>query len=1040
MMSEPGGPIKLFVLGDARILTPIGEIDPTAEFVFATALYLLMERHTPVFRRKIESLLWPTADGPITSHRLRQTLLKIRKLGVPVQTVGTGRVQVTCAVQIDADALLVDPDLSSLAEPKAFAPLADYEPSVSHAFTQWVESKRSEYHAPIVELFLKALAEHRARGDWTKAASLASHLLRLAPYNEEATLTLAESHVMRGSKRDGLQILDQYLSDLGTHETEIRLPASVMRNRIAERIPARTPTDGYSPPFVGRGESMSALASLIPRIRNGKGGACHVWGEAGIGKTRLLAEFATFAALQGLSTVRSNCRPSDPNRPLSVFVDIVEVLRGLRGAIGCSPETFHYLDRLTLHRAESGATSGPGEADFVYAKVQRAVFDLLDAVADERPLLILVEDVHRLDEVSASLFFDLIPWITDRPILIAFSSREASYPWLNHTQGYLFDLPLLPLDAEPARQLILAIAGQSARNISDADQQWCISSAEGNPYFLAELATHLLESGGRHDAPPSLTAVINQRLSRLEPETLQLLQTCALLDKNSSMERIEHVLGYDHHQLLQCINELGNLGMLVLERGKSGNDSLNRLAPRHELLAIAAESALAPPALAYLHRRIGVVLEAEIVDNGSTSIVWDCAKHWQRAGDSERAFSLARSCVQHLMKLGLCGAAAEAYQKALAFCRSEQERLDMLRGEAAAYFGASDWVNLSKVAGTIHNLQAYLEPESEGHDDVELMALRALWQRGELDLVRAKALSCLESSAASVSHRVRAGVMSLMLLDLACDHVAMEKTHRVLKPLLNLPEVDESYRHEAHMVYEAVCGDLRIAVEHAQRLVNFRRESGLVADLTRALTNASVAVRTAGRVDLAKTWLHEALSIYESHKLPLATEVPMQILASIALEENEIDVARDWHEKLACLPPSPPDAALVRASIGVRIALCDRDAAKARGCISTDLNQLRADTNPHRRIYGVALLVAVQLAEGGLPDTELLDLLESSHLIARKNTRQAFSTFVLVVALRKAGQQGKADRLLKEYCEQYRREPTPPPYHVLELLESFVLS
>src|SRR4029079_15319490 len=106
-----------------------------------------------------------------------------------------------------------------------------------------------------------------------------------------------------------------------------------------------------------RSAEMEHLAELLGRVREKHGQACLVWGEAGVGKTRLLSELSTFASLQGISTHRVQCTPIDKYRPLSVFVDLVPTLRSMRGAIGCSPENFRYLDRLTK-RAPPEETTG----------------------------------------------------------------------------------------------------------------------------------------------------------------------------------------------------------------------------------------------------------------------------------------------------------------------------------------------------------------------------------------------------------------------------------------------------------------------------------------------------------------------------------------------------------------------------------------------------------------------------------------------------------------------------------------------------------
>ncbi len=88
MPSLPSNTVKLFVLGQARIETRVATIEPDAEVAFATALFLLLERKNPASRRTLEQLIWPGVPGPTASHRMRQTILKLRQLGLPIETVG----------------------------------------------------------------------------------------------------------------------------------------------------------------------------------------------------------------------------------------------------------------------------------------------------------------------------------------------------------------------------------------------------------------------------------------------------------------------------------------------------------------------------------------------------------------------------------------------------------------------------------------------------------------------------------------------------------------------------------------------------------------------------------------------------------------------------------------------------------------------------------------------------------------------------------------------------------------------------------------
>ncbi len=153
--------------------------------------------------------------------------------------------------------------------------------------------------------------------------------------------------------------------------------------------------------------------------------------------------------------------------------------------------------------------------------------------------------------------------------------------------------------------------------------------------------------------------------------------------------------------------------------------SSERIASRHELLSNVALMQLTPPARRFLHRRIGQVLETEIDEHYSASTLWDCAKHWQLAGDHRRAWQLATSCAAHLMKVGLPTAAAQAYEKALAFCSTDNERLDVLSAQAAAYYRTSGWLSLRETIAKVRPLQRRCNPNCSTHDELELMDLRA---------------------------------------------------------------------------------------------------------------------------------------------------------------------------------------------------------------------------------------------------------------------------------------------------------------------------
>src|SRR5438045_9372576 len=121
---------------------------------------------------------------------------------------------------------------------------------------------------------------------------------------------------MRGGKRKAVSILDRFMSEIGEGRSNLRLPAEILRKRIVERLPDRTPRLTEEVPFVGREPEMEVLSRKLSEARNGKGGCVLVTGDAGIGKSRLSAELGRFALLQGNQVEQTSCRQSDIYRPL----------------------------------------------------------------------------------------------------------------------------------------------------------------------------------------------------------------------------------------------------------------------------------------------------------------------------------------------------------------------------------------------------------------------------------------------------------------------------------------------------------------------------------------------------------------------------------------------------------------------------------------------------------------------------------------------------------------------------------------------------
>ncbi|HKG97215.1 MAG TPA: AAA family ATPase, partial [Pyrinomonadaceae bacterium] len=516
----------------------------------------------------------------------------------------------------------------------------------------------------------------------------------------------------------------------------------------------------------------------------GNGSATIVIGEPGMGKSRLAAELGRFAELQGATVQRATCRRTDLDRPLSLFVDIVPQLREMPGALGCEPETFVWLKRLTEFEQRPANNSRPSDSDMLFQNVRAALFDLLDSVAEERCLVILVEDVQWLDVASAKILARVVEWCASKHLLLLLNSRPVNNSFLDYTgDAALARINLRPLTQVASTALLQSIALRPGDAPEPGLVEWCLAVAEGNPFFLQELANQWIETGRRHEAPPSITKVLQERISRLSADALQVLQTCAALGEHATLDRVERVLEYHPHQLLSAVEELSKAAMLR-PFGDSVDAEAGQFQPRHDFLSAAALDRLAPVSRAFIHRRSGEILEREFAEQTMpTTLLWACATHFHLAGDRERARTLSISCAEHLLEVGLAHDACAAFQRSLEYCFTDDQRLTLLPRLAFAFQLDGEWQNCQRVLRKCIELTTKGARADNSRHEFELLLLEARYQSTyDYDALLPEIMACVESEHAAPSHRVRAAVLALKLATDFGTSATLDAIYRQISP------------------------------------------------------------------------------------------------------------------------------------------------------------------------------------------------------------------------------------------------------------------
>ena len=1031
--------IVLRALGTAEIDTGVATLTPSQEIAFAAALYLILERGRNVSRKRLASLLWPRVPEKARMHRLRQTILQLKKVGF---IVTADRNNLGCSLTDPSTDItdLAGIDTAALAAHAALEFLPGYSPAFSDAFRDWVDGQREETHAQITSRLVTGLNSARTRGDWSACDRFARQCRKLDPLNESAVLAQAEASAMRGAKTQAIEILDRYLVDVGSENPNLKVSASVLRRRITDRIPERTPITVRECAFVGRDLEMETLTIQLLAARRGAGGASLVRGEAGIGKSRLASELIKFSALEGIQTTRTACRRSDVDRPLSVFVDLVPQLSELPGALGCSQETMSVLRGLTeFHGRATFSSVSVDDSMSAHTRMRAALFDLLDAVADERSVLVVVDDVQWLDASSVRLLAELLPWATTRKVFFVLTERLGTKGLASHfSPDDLRLLTLGPIGSQFGEAIMSEILRESPRPTTSELIQRLLSVGEGNPFFLQELGNHWLETGKQRETPPSVTAVIDERLARLSTEALMVLQACAVLDVNATIERVEGVLEYQSHVLLSAIQELSSAGMLRSE-GQSSPESGEPMSVGHDLISTTALMRLAGAGLAFLHRRAGIVLERETRGDGArTAVLWACAFHWQNAGDRERAFRTARSCAEHLLDVGLSRDAAQAFERVLDYCVTDDQRLFALSKLAISLQMCGRWDESKRVLHKSRQLQAKIAPNANPHDDVELGLFESRWRAGlEHASLSDELTACARADDASPSHRLMCALLGLKVGAGMNDIDAMEKLYLATLPILANPTIPLTCRLEFALIYHSVCGDMLKGEQAADDLRSAARDERDPRTRSRALITAGTGYRLAGRTDDAAAALNEAVDLSFAQGFFVRMSVAIIELVRLYLTSGDVPRARAYMNRLESLAGADADSfnSNGRLFYLTRLALAEgklEEASERYGSVVA--TSYPTSVNWRASVLALGVNIAIeQKASAEVIRPKVADL-RVAHLENRGSGGEDYEAHALAVGLRYCGESEEAFRLLSEYAETHRRERWALPENLSVLL------
>ncbi len=669
------GAVRFFVLGRVAIEVDGVEVPVPGRRERAVLALLLASRRQVVPVGRLIDDVWGQSRSDTTHASLQVAVSRLRTLLEPgraprvdprlLVSSGAGYALMSDAGSVDAEAFttLVDAAHDALGSRRAEAALELCERAArTWAGTPFADAVDSE----LVEAERRRLEDLREYGLELRAEALISlgrhalatgeleALVTVHPFRERLWGHYALALYRSGRQADALGALRRARTVL---RDELGVDPSPelqqLESDLLEHSPRLAATPGTPPVpvphpsspepstsgLVGRDDALHRLQDALARTTAaGVGSTTVVSGEAGIGKTRLVTEFAASAQRQGATVLRGSCHEADVSPAYWPWVPIV------RAVAGQSPP------REVVELLEASAATSPGDAGAAALRTYDAVARLVAAATSGGTVVLLLEDVHWADTASLRLLAYAAETLRDVPVLVLATARtgDGAEEPLGECLAALAraGADRVALQGLPVGQ-VHRLVGRLTGSDPDPELTAVVSDrTDGNPFFIIELvrllqSRHKVDAAGARevDVPHGVQDVLRLRLARLPDDVRQLLGAAAIVGRGFQLGLLEEVTGRSRDETLDLL-ETAAAAHVVAE-----GDVAGRYRFTHALVRETVYASMSLARRGILHAAVGVALEPHLSED--VDLVAEVAHHFAlgAALRPELAEPAARHCV-----------------------------------------------------------------------------------------------------------------------------------------------------------------------------------------------------------------------------------------------------------------------------------------------------------------------------------------------------------------------------------------------------------
>ncbi len=653
-----------------------------------------------------------------------------------------------------------------------------------------------------------------------------------------------------------------------------------------------------TPRMVGREKEMRRLRSLYRNAEKDKGKLILVHGEAGIGKTRLVTEFAQDLETRGTAVLIGACREDTRSIPYYPFREALNrFLDARRDEVTTAFSELPDYARWELSRILPELKT-PGLPGFEPAKDHFRLFEsirlLIQGLAgqSEQPLLFTVEDIHVSDDATLDLLQYLARNLSESRVQFCATYRteeagESVHRFSSSLQREKLStaVALDPLSSEDVSSMVdlLCPGSEAPERLRDL----LYRKSEGNPFFVQEM-TRLLPAEDTRGAlakkktiPKSIESVLQRRLGLLDPGAREILSCGALVGEEFEFDVLQNALGRSPMEVMEAV-EAGTRAYIVRE-SPGGKEERYRFI--HSLMSDVLYSGIGKARRKLWHSKVGDALEKHYADrltvlNGRLTYHFELGENW------EKAFNYALASAKHAKDTYANEEAVFNYRRAL-------KAFGELTTESQAHFLKQELTIREELGNALIRTGRFddaiecfnrMEVTAKNNRDriAEVGALlgvsHVLWQRG----IPVEAMTYLKRALAlskEVSHR-RGVAESLQLIG-DCQQMrgqSEEALKCLRKSLLAARAIGDkglvAMSLKSIGVLSRELGSYDAALQHLEESLRTAREAGHAAVAAGCLLDIGWLFHVKGLSDQALGYCEQALvgflDVGEMHNASIA--------------------------------------------------------------------------------------------------------------------------------------------------------------------------